>query len=81
MTVSIFLRRLIEHPQNVAMQLMAEELELTVDLDGFDRCMEQQKHQSRKARKVGTGAKLKFEAEATSQLSRQSIDVTDDHYK
>ena len=60
---------------------MAEERNLTVDLKGFELCMEEQKERGRKARKTGGGDKLKFEAEATSHLSKSGVSVTDDKPK
>lgn len=63
------------------MQLMAEERQLKVDLEGFERCMQQQKERGRSARKIGGGDKLKFEAEATSHLQKSGISRTDDHPK
>ena len=63
------------------LQLMAEEAKLQVDSAGFERCMQQQKEQSRKARKVGAGGALKFEAEATAYLANNSVPRTDDKPK
>ena len=63
------------------LQLMAEEAKLQVDSAGFERCMQQQKEQSRKARKVGAGGALKFEAEATAYLATNSVPRTDDRPK
>ena len=63
------------------MQLMAEEAKLEVDVAGFNRCMEHQKEQGRKARKAGAGGKLKFEAEATAHLASSGVATTDDKPK
>ena len=59
-------------------QLMAEEIGMDVDTAGFEKCMAEQKSRSRENRKVGGGAKLKFEAEAISQLQKRGISVTND---
>lgn len=64
--------------KELCMQLMAEEAGISVDKDGFNSCMERQKETSRKARKTGSGAKLKFEAEAISQLQKRGIPATND---
>ena len=60
---------------------MAEERDLTVDLAGFERCMQEQKERGRKARKTGGGDKLKFEAEATSHLANSGVARTSDQPK
>ena len=60
---------------------MAEEAKLEVDVAGFNRCMEHQKEQGRKARKAGAGGKLKFEAEATAHLASSGVATTDDRPK
>jgi alanyl-tRNA synthetase len=65
----------------VYVQLMAEEAMLEVDVAGFNRCMEHQKEQGRKARKSGAGGKLKFEAEATAHLSKSGVATTIDKPK
>lgn len=66
---------------SLAVQLMAEERHLEVDLAGFERCMQEQKERGRKARKTGGGDKLKFEAEATSHLANSGVARTDDQPK
>lgn len=63
------------------LQLMAEEQHVDVDLEGFERCMKEQKERGRKARKTGGREKLKFEAEATSHLSKSGVPTTDDKPK
>ena len=60
---------------------MAEERGLEVDLAGFERCMQEQKERGRKARKTGSGDKLKFEAEATSHLAKNGVARTNDQPK
>ena len=60
------------------MQLMAEEKKMSVDMEGFDACMAEQRERSRAAGKAGTGPTLKFEAEATAHLQRSGVPVTDD---
>ncbi len=66
-------------------ELMAEEAKLTVDLDGFEACMEEQKKRSRMARQMqkagGEARILELIAEQTSWLSSQSIVPTDDSAK
>lgn len=60
---------------------MAEEAKLGVDTSGFEKCMQHQREQSRKARKAGAGAGLKFEAEATAHLISSGVPRTDDSHK
>ncbi len=62
-------------------QLMAEEKGKSVDMDGFEACMAEQRERSRAAGKAGTGPSLKFEAEATAHLQRSGVPVTDDSPK
>lgn len=59
-------------------QLMAEERGLTVNQEEYDRSMEHQKSQSKRVKKVDTEARLKFEAEATSQLKKAGVATTND---
>lgn len=60
---------------------MAEERGLQVDTEGFETCMEEQRHRSRAAGKTGGGSSLKFEAEATGYLQKNGIPITDDSCK
>ena len=62
-------------------QLMAAEKGLTVDLDGFQRAMTEQKERSRLAtrnKRLAGRTALKFEAEQTSFLQKSSVLPTDD---
>eukprot|EP00891_Asterochloris_glomerata_P009564 jgi/Astpho2/9564/fgenesh1_pm.00146_%23_11_t len=61
--------------------LMAEEQGLTVDEQGYQTCMQQQKERSRAGKKALGGAALKFQAEATANLRKGGVDVTDDSPK
>lgn len=63
------------------MQLMAEEMGLKLDREGFEACMEEQRQRSRAAGKAGGGPTLKFEAEATAHLANSGVPVTDDSPK
>ncbi len=63
------------------MQLMAEENGMSVDMEGFEACMAEQRERSRAAGKTGTGPSLKFEAEATSHLQRSRVPITNDSPK
>ncbi len=54
---------------------------MTVDMEGFEACMAEQRERSRAAGKAGTGPSLKFEAEATAHLQRIGVPVTDDSPK
>ena len=65
-------------------ELMAEEADMTVDMDGFEAEMEGQKKRSRDARLAAkglTGERLELIAEQTSWLADEGIDVTDDSSK
>jgi len=65
-------------------ELMAEEADMTVDMDGFEAEMEGQKKRSREARLAAkglTGERLELIAEQTSWLADEGIDVTDDSSK
>jgi alanyl-tRNA synthetase len=62
-------------------QLMAEEAGMTVDADGFARAMEEAREKSRQGGKKAGGNGLKFEAEATGWLQKQSVPLTDDSAK
>ena len=62
-------------------QLMAEEMEMTVDMAGFEVALEEAKEISRASQKKGAAAALKFQAEATAWLSDNGIAYTDDSFK
>jgi len=65
-------------------ELMAEEADMTVDMNGFEAEMEGQKKRSREARLAAkglTGERLELIAEQTSWLADEGIDVTDDSSK
>ena len=51
---------------------------MSVDMEGFEACMTEQRERSRAAGKAGTGPSLKFEAEATAHLQRSGVPITDD---
>ena len=54
---------------------------MSVDMEGFEACMAEQRERSRATGKAGTGPSLKFEAEATAHLQRSGVPVTDDSPK
>ena len=67
---------------------MAQEAQLTVDMNGFQNAMEEQKQRSRlaqrSARFSGTDAEypsLEFIAEQTAYLTEQGVHATDDGFK
>ncbi|KAK9864654.1 hypothetical protein WJX84_012314, partial [Apatococcus fuscideae] len=64
-------------------QLMAEEpkYKLQVDMEGFNRHMEQQRSRSRAAAQGSGTAGLKFEAAATSHLQKSGVSRTNDKPK
>jgi len=64
-------------------QQMAEERGLRVDMEGFERLMEEQRDRARAAGKLTADgvAKLTLGAEQTAQLARMHINPTDDHHK
>ena len=62
--------------------IMAEERGLTVDIDGFDKAMEEAKERSRQGgRKDEGGATLKLRAEQVAKLGHLNIKPTDDSFK
>lgn len=65
----------------IALQLMAEESGMSVNMEGFEACMTEQRERSRAAGKAGAGPLLKFEAEATAHLQRSGVQITDDSPK
>lgn len=62
-------------------ELMAEEMGLKVDKEGFNRTMEEAREKARGARGKAGGKALVMEAEATSQLQKLGILPTDDKPK
>ncbi len=62
-------------------QLMAEERGLTVDLEGFERCMEEQKQRSRAGAKGGGDDTLRLEPDQMARLKRLNVPDTDDSHK
>lgn len=62
-------------------QLMCEEIGLTVDMETFENCLEEQKIRSRAAGKRSTNQTLRFEAEATGWLQDHAINKTNDSFK
>ncbi len=64
-------------------ELMASERGLTVDVDGFERCMEEQKERSRASSKFGSGegTDLTLQPEHIASLHKLEIPTTDDSWK
>ena len=59
--------------------LMAEERGLTVDVEGFERCMEEQRERSRAGGKTGDAdAPMNIPAETIAKLESQNVEKTDD---
>jgi alanyl-tRNA synthetase len=61
--------------------LMAKERGLSVDVEGFERCMAEQKERSRAAQAEGAGPGESLDAEAVARLKRLNIKPTDDSHK
>ncbi|MFG0241614.1 MAG: alanine--tRNA ligase [Phycisphaerales bacterium JB054] len=61
--------------------LMAEERGLAVDVDGFEKCMAEQKERSRGAQSTGSGETETLDAEALARLKRLNVKPTDDGNK
>ena len=61
--------------------LMAEERGLTVDVDGFEKCMAEQKERSRGAQSSGPGETETLDPEALARLKRLNVKPTDDGNK
>ncbi|KAA6428526.1 MAG: Alanyl-tRNA synthetase [Trebouxia sp. A1-2] len=59
-------------------QLMAEEQGLEVSIDGFNKCMDQQRERSRAGAKSTAATSLKFQAEATAHLQNTGVGRTQD---
>ncbi len=62
-------------------QIMAEERGLTVDIEGFERCMEEQKQRSRAGAKGGGDDSLRLEPDQMARLKRMNVPDTDDSDK
>lgn len=65
-------------------ELMAQEAGMTVDMNGFENAMEEQKQRSREARLAArglVGSRLELIAEQTAWLADRGIAVTDDSSK
>ena len=65
-------------------ELMANEAGMSLDMDGFNTEMEEQKQRSRDARLAAKGLigqRLELIAEQTAWLADKGIDVTDDSFK
>jgi alanyl-tRNA synthetase len=61
-------------------QLMAEERGLSVDVEGFQRCMEEQRERSRAGSKETAGG-LTLPPDALARLARMNVAPTDDSHK
>ncbi|MFG0326753.1 MAG: alanine--tRNA ligase [Phycisphaerales bacterium JB037] len=62
-------------------QLMAKERGLTVDVAGYERCMEEQRARSRAGAKGGEGDPMVLSAESIAHLRTLQPEPTDDHHK
>ncbi len=62
-------------------QIMASERGLTVDVDGFERCMEEQRERSRAGAKGADGDAIVLDPEALAKLQYKKIKPTDDSDK
>jgi len=62
-------------------ELMAEERGLTVDKAGFELALEEARERSKAGGKKTGPSGIKFEAEATGHLQKQSVPLTDDSPK
>ncbi len=62
-------------------QIMAEERGLRVDIEGFERCMEEQKQRSRAGAKGGGDDSLRLEPDQIARLNRMNVSDTDDRDK
>ncbi|XP_050209897.1 alanine--tRNA ligase-like [Mercurialis annua] len=62
-------------------QLMAEEMGLQVDVEGFNSCMNEARERSRNAQNKQAGGNIVMDADATSALHRKGVSVTDDSFK
>mmetsp|Transcript_22227 Transcript_22227/g.26690 ORF Transcript_22227/g.26690 Transcript_22227/m.26690 type:complete len:1164 (+) Transcript_22227:109-3600(+) len=62
-------------------EIMAEDAGMTVDMERYKKCMEQQVENSRASQKKGGAVELKMEAEATANIAKMGISPTDDKAK
>ncbi|CAL9218365.1 unnamed protein product [Arabidopsis halleri] len=62
-------------------QLMAEERGLLVDVDGFNKAMEEARERSRSAQNKQAGGAIVMDADATSTLHKTGVSATDDSFK
>ncbi|KAG7657024.1 DHHA1 domain [Arabidopsis suecica] len=62
-------------------QLMAEERGLLVDVDGFNKAMEEARERSRSAQNKQAGGAIIMDADATSTLHKAGVSATDDSCK
>ena len=62
-------------------EIMAHERGLTVDREGFEQAMEEQKERSRQGGRKEEGDRLEFRAEHTASLAKLNVKPTDDHQK
>ncbi|MCH8270873.1 MAG: hypothetical protein IH985_06645, partial [Planctomycetes bacterium] len=64
-------------------QMMAEERGLTVDVEGFERCMAEQKQRSRAAQKAtaGDAGEITLPPDAIARLKKLGVAATDDSQK
>ncbi|KAL8095523.1 hypothetical protein AgCh_036814 [Apium graveolens] len=62
-------------------QLMAEERGLTVDVDGYNKAMNEARERSRNAQNKQAGKTIAMDADATSALQKKGISTTNDMFK
>ncbi|KAE9616433.1 putative alanine--tRNA ligase [Lupinus albus] len=62
-------------------QLMAEEAQLLVDVEGFNSAMEDARERSRNAQTKQAGGVIVMDADATAALNRRDVAPTDDSFK
>ncbi|KAF4394768.1 hypothetical protein F8388_015674 [Cannabis sativa] len=62
-------------------QLMAEERGLQVDVDGFNKAMDEARERSRNAQNKQSGGAIVMDADATAALHHRGIAATDDSFK
>jgi alanyl-tRNA synthetase len=62
-------------------EIMAEEIGMKVDMDGFEAAFKEAQEKSRAGGKKSGGPELLFEAEATAWLANNGVATTDDSHK
>ncbi|KAL6001807.1 hypothetical protein ACLOJK_041785 [Asimina triloba] len=62
-------------------QLMAEEKGLAVDMEGFNKAMDEAREKSRNASSKQVGDSIAMDADATSELHKRGVTITDDSSK